>query len=110
MKFFVAGGTGVIGRPLIAELLAKGHTVVALTRSADEAPALVKRGIEPAVADVFARAATSQRGNSRDSSRPNSAPPSNHLEIVLLTKRDEAGKRLCKTKGDSDVQRSYEQE
>ena len=53
MKFFIAGGTGVIGRPLVAELLRKGHAVVALTRSQDEAPALVKRGIEPAIADVF---------------------------------------------------------
>ena len=53
MKFFVAGGTGVIGRPLIAELLAKGHSIVALTRSPREAPSLVKRGIEPAIADVF---------------------------------------------------------
>ena len=53
MKFFVAGGTGAIGRPLTAELLAKGHTVVALTRSPEQAPALVERGIEPAIADVF---------------------------------------------------------
>ena len=53
MKIFVAGGTGVIGRPLIAGLLAKGHSVVALTRSPEEAQALVKRGIEPAIADVF---------------------------------------------------------
>ena len=50
MKIFVAGGTGVVGRPLIAELIAKGHAVVALTRSPEEAPALVKRGIEPAIA------------------------------------------------------------
>ena len=53
MKFFVAGGTGAIGRPLTAELLAKGHTVVALTRSPEQVPALVERGIEPAIADVF---------------------------------------------------------
>ena len=53
MKFFVAGGTGAIGRPLIAKLLAKGHTVVALTRSPEDAPALMERGIEPAIADVF---------------------------------------------------------
>ena len=33
MKIFVAGGTGAIGRPLIAKLLAKGHALVALTRS-----------------------------------------------------------------------------
>ena len=53
MKIFVAGGTGVIGRPLLAQLLAKGHAVVALTRSPEDAQALSERGIEPAVADVF---------------------------------------------------------
>jgi 2-alkyl-3-oxoalkanoate reductase len=53
MKIFVAGGTGAIGRPLIAELLAKGHTVVTLTRSPERARALADRGVEPAIADVF---------------------------------------------------------
>ena len=53
MKIFVAGGTGAIGRPLLAELLAKGHAVVALTRSPEKAQALVEHGIEPEVADVF---------------------------------------------------------
>lgn len=53
MKVFIAGGTGAIGRPLIAELLARGHDLVALTRSAEKAQALMERGIEPAVADVF---------------------------------------------------------
>src|SRR5262245_31255361 len=53
MKIFVAGGTGVIGRPLLARLLAKGHSVVALVRSTEGTEALVKQGIEPAIADVF---------------------------------------------------------
>jgi 2-alkyl-3-oxoalkanoate reductase len=53
MKIFVAGGTGAIGRPLIAALLAKGHTLVALTRSPEKAQAFVEHGIEPAIADVF---------------------------------------------------------
>ena len=53
MKIFVAGGTGAIGRPLIAKLLAKRHTVVALTRSPSKAQALKDQGIEPAIADVF---------------------------------------------------------
>jgi nucleoside-diphosphate-sugar epimerase len=53
MKIFVAGGTGAIGRPLIAQLLARGHTVAALTRSPEKAQALVNQGIEPAIADVF---------------------------------------------------------
>ena len=53
MKIFVAGGTGAVGRPLSAELLAKGHALVALTRSPEKARALVEQGIEPALADVF---------------------------------------------------------
>ena len=53
MKILVAGGTGAIGRPLIAELLVKGHALVALTRSPEKAQALVEQGIEPAVANVF---------------------------------------------------------
>ena len=57
MKIFVAGGTGAIGRPLIAQLLAKGHTVAALTRSPEKAQALLDQGIEPAIADVFDAAA-----------------------------------------------------
>ncbi len=53
MKILIAGGTGAIGRPLIAELQAKRHAVIALTRSAEKARALVEQGIEPAIADVF---------------------------------------------------------
>ncbi|MBA4015718.1 MAG: dTDP-4-dehydrorhamnose reductase [Pirellula sp.] len=53
MRILVAGGTGAIGRPLIAELLAKGHTLIALTRSPENASALRAQGIEPAIADVF---------------------------------------------------------
>jgi nucleoside-diphosphate-sugar epimerase len=53
MKIFVAGGTGVIGRPLVARLLARGHSVVVLVRSKTNNEALVQQGIEPAVADVF---------------------------------------------------------
>lgn len=57
MKILVAGGTGAIGRPLIVELLGKGHDVVALTRSSEKAAALAKEGVEPLIADVFDREA-----------------------------------------------------
>ena len=53
MKIFVAGATGAIGRPLIAQLLAQGHDVVALTRSPEKARILAEQGVEPAIADVF---------------------------------------------------------
>ncbi|MEH2138288.1 NAD-dependent epimerase/dehydratase family protein [Nostoc sp.] len=53
MKIFVAGATGAIGRPLIAQLLAQGHEVVALTRSSEKAQTLAEQGVELALADVF---------------------------------------------------------
>jgi nucleoside-diphosphate-sugar epimerase len=53
MKIFVAGGTGAIGRPTLDQLLAKGHHVVALTRTPERAQSLAAQGIEPAIADVF---------------------------------------------------------
>jgi nucleoside-diphosphate-sugar epimerase len=53
MKIFVAGATGAIGRPLIVQLLSKGHNVVALTRSPEKARTLAAQGVETAIADVF---------------------------------------------------------
>jgi 2-alkyl-3-oxoalkanoate reductase len=53
MKIFVAGATGAIGRPLIHQLLAKGHKVVAMTRSAEKAQILAEQGVETAIADIF---------------------------------------------------------
>ncbi len=53
MRIFVAGATGAIGRPLLSQLLAKGHDVVALTRNPETARILAKQGVEPAIANVF---------------------------------------------------------
>ncbi|MGY2893809.1 SDR family oxidoreductase [Deinococcus sp. UYEF24] len=46
MKIFVTGGTGTIGAPVIAELLAHGHTVLALARSDASAHALERAGAQ----------------------------------------------------------------
>jgi 2-alkyl-3-oxoalkanoate reductase len=53
MRIFVAGGTGVIGRRLVPMLVANGHSVTAMTRSAGKAPAIEAMRAEPAVCDVF---------------------------------------------------------
>jgi 2-alkyl-3-oxoalkanoate reductase len=53
MRVFVAGATGVIGRRLVPMLVADGHRVTAMTRSASKAPAIEATGAEPAVSDVF---------------------------------------------------------
>ena len=46
MHVFVTGGTGTIGAPVVAELLAHGHSVLALARSDRSARALETAGAE----------------------------------------------------------------
>jgi len=56
MRVFVTGGTGYIGRALCRRLVADGHEVRALVRSADRARPLVELGIATFPGDVVERA------------------------------------------------------
>jgi nucleoside-diphosphate-sugar epimerase len=51
MKVFVAGASGAIGRPLVAQLLERGHEVVGMTRS--KTAEIDDLGAEAVVADAF---------------------------------------------------------
>ena len=53
MNVFIAGGSGAIGVPLVRKLVAAGHQVTALTRSASKAEMLRALGATPAVADAL---------------------------------------------------------
>ena len=53
MRVFVAGATGVIGSPLVPQLLQAGHEVTAMTRSVLRAEQLEAVGADPVVCDVF---------------------------------------------------------
>jgi nucleoside-diphosphate-sugar epimerase len=55
MRIFFAGASGVIGRHLLPLLIDAGHTVGAMTRSADKAGLLVSAGAQAIVCDVFDR-------------------------------------------------------
>jgi nucleoside-diphosphate-sugar epimerase len=57
MRIFLAGGTGVLGRRLIPELLTAGHEVVATTRTPDKQAMLWNAGAQPAVVDALDAAA-----------------------------------------------------
>src|SRR5690348_11974198 len=48
MRIFVAGASGAIGQPLVAELIRKGHTVTGMTRSAAGAQKLEALGAKVA--------------------------------------------------------------
>jgi 2-alkyl-3-oxoalkanoate reductase len=57
LRVFVAGGSGVIGIPLVRALVEAGHHVTALTRSVDKQGSLRALGATPAVADALDPAA-----------------------------------------------------
>jgi nucleoside-diphosphate-sugar epimerase len=57
MRIYFAGASGVIGSRLVPLLLGAGHTVGAMTRTAEKANRLAAVGAEPIVCDVFDRQA-----------------------------------------------------
>ena len=57
MRVFVAGASGAIGQPLIAELLKQGHSVVGMTTNETRAKQLESQGAEAMIVDAFDDAA-----------------------------------------------------
>jgi nucleoside-diphosphate-sugar epimerase len=53
MKIFVAGATGALGRQLVPQLVARGHEVVGMTRSASKQDLVHSLGARPVVADAL---------------------------------------------------------
>ena len=57
MRIFVAGASGVLGIRIVPLLVAAGHEVAAMTRTAVKAEALRALGARPVVCDVYDAAA-----------------------------------------------------
>ena len=53
MKIFVAGATGVLGRPTVQALVGAGHEVRGTARGEEKSALLRSLGAEPAAVDVF---------------------------------------------------------
>ena len=47
MKVFVAGATGALGRPLVKQLVERGHEVTGMTRSESKTELLRELGAKP---------------------------------------------------------------
>ncbi len=69
MRVFVAGGTGVLGRRLVPQLVASGHRVTATTTSPDKLSLLQHLGAEAVVMDGLDAASV---GEAVASARPDS--------------------------------------
>lgn len=66
MKVFIAGASGVLGRRLIRQLVARGHAVVGQTRSAKAEIAVTEAGGEPRQADLFDAESLARAGDGCD--------------------------------------------
>ena len=53
MKVFVAGATGALGKPLVTQLVRRGHEVTGMTRSDSKQDSLRELGARPVVADAL---------------------------------------------------------
>jgi 2-alkyl-3-oxoalkanoate reductase len=53
VRVFVAGATGVVGRPLVTKLVTAGHEVTGMTRSESKTEDVRRAGARAVVADVF---------------------------------------------------------
>ena len=60
MKVFVAGATGALGAQLVPQLVAAGHEVVGMTRTASKQEGLRALGARPVVADALDRDAVAR--------------------------------------------------
>jgi nucleoside-diphosphate-sugar epimerase len=57
MRIFLAGGAGAIGRCLVPRLIARGYTVVVLTRTTENAERIERLGAQACFGDALDRAA-----------------------------------------------------
>ncbi len=53
MRIFVAGGTGVLGRPVVRALVEAGHRVRSTARGAEKADLIRRLGAEPVDVDLY---------------------------------------------------------
>ena len=103
MKIFVTGATGYIGGSIAQRLIALGHQVTGLVRSANKIPPLKERGIEPVLgtlddAEILAHAADPADAVIHAASADHPASV-----VTLVSALERSGKTLIYTTGSGIV-------
>ncbi len=105
MRVFVAGASGAIGRPLVAELIRQGHNVTGMTRSDRGAEVLSELGAHPARVDAFDAAALQEavrRSEAEVIIDQLTALPSRHEDLPSAVDQD----RRLRTEGGMNLFRA----
>ena len=80
----VIGGTGLLGKPVVEELLIKGYEVVVLTRNAEKAKSIFSSNVKIIEGDVFDKKVVSEAIKGSDALHISLASPQEADAVKLL--------------------------
>lgn len=103
MKIFITGAAGYIGGSLAARLLAEGHTLSGLVRSAQVAPQLRLRGIEPVIGTLDDVEVLTQAAQAADAVIQAASADHAGSVVTLVTALERSGKPFIHTSGSAIV-------
>jgi nucleoside-diphosphate-sugar epimerase len=103
MHLFMTGATGYIGGSVAAKLIASGHRVRGLTRTADGAAKLEAAGIEPVIGSLVDGGVLAQAARAADAVIHTANSDDASSVEALLPALAGSGKRLIQTSGSSII-------
>jgi nucleoside-diphosphate-sugar epimerase len=103
MQVFITGATGYIGGSLAAKLIAGGHRVRGLTRTAEGAATLQAAGIEPVIGSLVDGRVLAAAARAADAVINTANSDDANAVEALLPALEGSGKRLIQTSGSSII-------
>ena len=103
MKVFVTGATGYIGGSVAERLIASGHQVVGLVRTAEKARLLKDRGIEPVLGTLDDSEIITNAAHAADAVIHAASADHPGSVVTLVAALERSGKTLICTTGSGIV-------
>ncbi len=103
MKVFITGATGYIGGSVAERLVALGHGVSGLVRSANKIPLLKERGIEPILGTLDDSEILARAGDAADAVIHAASADHPASVVTLVSALERSGKTLIYTTGSGIV-------